>query len=63
MPFNGMLTSDAWLWSKYRDDKKLMTRLLEVTETAVYQRTWILWYDWESKCHKKHQKHQGCLRR
>lgn len=32
-PFNGMLTSDAWLWSKYRDDKKLMSRLLEVTET------------------------------
>jgi len=33
VPFNGMLTSDAWLWSKYRDDKKLMSRLLEVTET------------------------------
>jgi len=33
VPFNGMLTSDAWLWSKYRDDQKLMTRLLEVTET------------------------------
>ena len=32
-PFNGMLTSDAWLWAKYRDDKKLMSRLLEVTET------------------------------
>ena len=33
VPFNGMLTSDAWLWSKYRDDKKLMSRLMEVTET------------------------------
>ncbi|MDP4292510.1 MAG: DUF4954 family protein, partial [Bacteroidota bacterium] len=33
LPFNGMLTSDAWLWAKYRDDKKLMTRLMEVTET------------------------------
>jgi hypothetical protein len=33
VPFNGMLTSDAWIWSKYRDDKKLMDRLLEVTET------------------------------
>ena len=33
VPFNGMLTSDAWIWAKYRDDKKLMTRLMEVTET------------------------------
>ena len=33
LPFNGMLTSDAWLWSRYRDDNKLMSRLLEVTET------------------------------
>ena len=37
VPFNGMLTSDAWLWAKYRDDKKLMTRLLEVTETQFTQ--------------------------
>jgi len=32
VPFNGMLTSDAWIWAKYRDDKKLMSRLIEVTE-------------------------------
>jgi hypothetical protein len=32
VPFNGMLTSDAWIWAKYRADKKLMSRLIEVTE-------------------------------
>lgn len=34
LPFNGMLTSDAYLWSKYRDDKQLMDRLQEITENA-----------------------------
>lgn len=32
LPFNGMLTSDAWLWSKYRDDSVLMEKLIEVSE-------------------------------
>jgi hypothetical protein len=32
LPFNGMLPGDAWLWSKYRDNKKLMDRFLEFTE-------------------------------
>lgn len=32
LPFNGMLTSDAWLWSKYRDDSALMQKMMEVSE-------------------------------
>lgn len=33
LPFNGMLPGDAWLWSKYRDDKALLDRFIEFTET------------------------------
>ncbi|MGF7230678.1 DUF4954 family protein [Arachidicoccus sp.] len=33
LPFNGMLPGDAWLWSKYRDDEKLLNRFQEFTET------------------------------
>lgn len=33
IPFNGMLPGDAWLWSKYRDDKGLLDKFVEFTET------------------------------
>lgn len=32
LPFDGMLPGDAYLWSKYRDDRQLMQRFLEFTE-------------------------------
>ncbi len=32
MPFDGMITADAYLWAKYRDDAKLMKRLGEITQ-------------------------------
>lgn len=32
LPFNSMLPGDAWLWSKYRDDKRLLDRFIEFTE-------------------------------
>ena len=32
LPFNGMLSGDAYLWSKYRDDHLLMQRFKEFTE-------------------------------
>ncbi|MGP1586722.1 MAG: DUF4954 family protein [Treponemataceae bacterium] len=32
LPFENMLTSDAYLWSRYRDDSKLMQRFVELTE-------------------------------
>ncbi len=32
LPFNGMLTGDAWLWSKYRDDEKLLERFKAFTD-------------------------------
>ncbi len=32
LPFKGMETGDAWIWSKYRDDEKLMARLRQFTD-------------------------------
>lgn len=32
LPFEGMLTADAWLWSSFRDDRELMQRFFEMTE-------------------------------
>lgn len=32
LPFNGMLPGDAWLWSKYRANKKLLERLKTFTD-------------------------------
>lgn len=34
LPFDGMLTSDAYLWSKFRDDKELMNCFKEITENS-----------------------------
>ncbi|MBN1554519.1 MAG: DUF4954 family protein [Phycisphaerae bacterium] len=32
MPFHGMTAGDAYLWSRYRDDKALMAKLGEITQ-------------------------------
>lgn len=32
LPFNGMLSGDAYLWSKYRDDEVLLNRFREFTQ-------------------------------
>jgi hypothetical protein len=32
LPFESMISADAYLWSRYRDDKELMQRLIELTE-------------------------------
>jgi NDP-sugar pyrophosphorylase family protein len=32
IPFNGMLPGDAWMWSKYRDDKALLDNFVKFTE-------------------------------
>jgi uncharacterized protein (UPF0297 family) len=32
MPFNGMITADAYLWAKYRDDDGLQNRLKAITQ-------------------------------
>ncbi|OHD11220.1 MAG: hypothetical protein A2Y34_11865 [Spirochaetes bacterium GWC1_27_15] len=31
-PFENMITADAFIWSKFRDDKKLMEKLISITE-------------------------------
>ena len=37
LPFEGMLTADAWLWSQFRGDVRLQERLFEMT-TAAHSR-------------------------
>jgi hypothetical protein len=32
LPFEGMLAGDAWLWSRFRDDEKLQSRLKQFTD-------------------------------
>ena len=32
LPFNGMMAADAWIWSKFRDDEKLLEKLQEFTD-------------------------------
>lgn len=32
IPFNGMLPGDAFMWAKFRNDEKLLSRFLEFTE-------------------------------
>lgn len=32
LPFNGMLTGDAWLWAKYRNDEKLLQQFKSFTD-------------------------------
>lgn len=34
LPFESMITADAWIWSRYREDKKLQQRLVELTESG-----------------------------
>jgi hypothetical protein len=34
LPFNGMISADAYLWAKYRDDKSLMERLKSITQNS-----------------------------
>ncbi len=57
LPFDGMITADAYLWAKYVDDKQLQQRLIEITqdgfdshrgyygtigESTVIKNSWIL---------------------
>ncbi|MEN6306697.1 MAG: DUF4954 family protein [Anaerohalosphaeraceae bacterium] len=32
LPFDGMITADAYLWAKYRDDKALLEKLKDLTQ-------------------------------
>ena len=32
LPFDGMITADAYLWAKYRDDKKMQEKLKQITQ-------------------------------
>ena len=32
LPFNGMVAGDVWLWSKYRNDEKLLQKFKEFTD-------------------------------
>ena len=34
LPFDGMITADAYIWAKYRDDTALQERLKEITQNS-----------------------------
>jgi len=34
IPFDGMITADAYLWAKYRDDNVLQKKLIEITQNS-----------------------------
>ncbi|MEA3500623.1 MAG: DUF4954 family protein, partial [Candidatus Marinimicrobia bacterium] len=34
IPFDGMITADAYLWAKYRDDSALQKKLIEITQNS-----------------------------
>ncbi|HVY74090.1 MAG TPA: DUF4954 family protein [Puia sp.] len=38
IPFDGMLPGDAWIWSRFRDDAILQSKLREFTETSFDKR-------------------------
>jgi len=38
LPFDGMITADAYLWAKYRDDTALQENLLKITQKALDNR-------------------------
>jgi len=38
LPFDGMITADAFLWSKYRDDSNLQKALVTITQNSVDNR-------------------------
>jgi hypothetical protein len=35
LPFNGMITADAYLWARYRDDGALMDKLKNITQRSI----------------------------
>ena len=38
LPFDGMITADAYLWAKYVDDKQLQQRLFDITQNSFDSR-------------------------
>ena len=38
LPFDGMITADAYLWAKYRDDTALLDKLLQITQNSFDKR-------------------------
>lgn len=38
LPFDGMITADAYLWAKYIDDKRLQENLKKITQNSVDHR-------------------------
>ena len=42
LPFDGMLPADAYLWARYRDDPRLLSRLGEITQAQFGTRRGVL---------------------
>ncbi len=38
LPFDGMIPADAYIWAKYRDDRELLNKLKEITQSGFDSR-------------------------
>jgi hypothetical protein len=38
LPFDGIITADAYLWAKYRDDRAMQEKLLAITQSSFEKR-------------------------
>lgn len=38
LPFDGMISADAWIWAKYKDDQPLQSRLKQITQNIYDKR-------------------------
>jgi hypothetical protein len=38
LPFDGMISADAWIWAKYKDDQALQSRLKQITQNIYDKR-------------------------
>ena len=60
IPFDGMLPGDAWLWSRFRDDKTLQHQLKSFTEKKFDNSCGYYGEDWRPDCYQELQDRKGC---
>ncbi len=60
LPFDGMITADAYLWAKYVDDKLLQEKLKEITQNSFDIHRGLLWGYRQPMRNKKFTHSEGC---
>ena len=51
LPFDGMITADAYLWAKYIDDAALQKNLKKITQNSIDNQPWLLWNNRQPLCY------------